>query len=90
MPLNEDVSQLQLEWRKIVLDKLNHLEAQNNRIASELHDHRMKAAEVAALNKMGERVSALENFKWQLIGIAIGTNGFLALVVWAFDHLGKK
>lgn len=84
--MSDDLAELQREWRKIVLDKLNNLEEGQKQLTKELADHRLSSVAHEELNFLSLRVAQLENSKQKLIGILIGVNALLAAIGWWIDH----
>ena len=80
--MSDDISQLQQEWRAIVLKKLDALEAGQEKITNELTEHRLISPNRVEIEKLVERVGILEESKTKFTGIMIGINAIILIVAW--------
>ena len=87
----EDINELQKEWRAIVLDKLTSIEKDQREIRNDITSIKESfvrqstlderdAGHMHSIEVLRDKVDALENFKYKLIGIVIGVNTLLSLV----------
>ena len=84
--MSDDISQLQQEWRAIVLKKLDALEAGQEKITNELTDHRLISPNRVEIEKLVERVGILEESKTKFTGIMIGINAIILIVAWLIKN----
>ena len=96
----DEIGELQKEWRAIVLDKLTSVEQSQKEMKSEIVDIKttfvkqqvldaMKEASRTDLAELRDKVEKLEKFKIKLIGIAIGAQTVIAILVWVAEHWPK-
>jgi hypothetical protein len=84
--MSDDISQLQQEWRAIVLKKLDALEAGQEKITNELTEHRLVSPSKIEIEKLIERVGILEESKTKFTGIMIGVNAIILVVAWLIKN----
>jgi len=84
--MSDDISQLQQEWRAIVLKKLDALEAGQEKITNELTEHRLISPNRVEIEKLIERVGILEESKTKFTGIMIGVNAIILVVAWLIKN----
>ena len=88
--MSDDISQLQQEWRAIVLKKLDALEAGQEKITNELTEHRLISPNRVEIEKLVERVGILEESKTKFTGIMIGINAIILIVAWLIKNAFNK
>jgi len=84
--MSDYISQLQQEWRAIVLKKLDALEAGQEKITNELTEHRLISPNRVEIEKLIERVGILEESKTKFTGIMIGVNAIILVVAWLIKN----
>ena len=84
--MSDDISQLQQEWRAIVLKKLDALESGQEKITNELTEHRLISPNRVEIEKLVERVGILEESKTKFTGIMIGINAIILIVAWLIKN----
>ena len=84
--MSDDLSQLQQEWRAIVLKKLDALESGQEKIATELIEHRLDSPSRIDIEKIMDRVIVLEESKARFTGIMIGLNTVILIIVWLVEN----
>lgn len=87
----EDVTNLQKEWRAIVLDKLSSLETGQNELKRDIVEIKtsfarqnaledLRVASRAELEGLRSKIDDLSAFRYKLVGIAIGVNALLSVL----------
>ena len=82
-----DIDNLQSEWRKQVIDKLNSLEQGQNQIQKDLNDIRLNYTTATSFNKLQEDVEKLKIYRAKLPGIIIAVNGVAVFFAWLIQSL---
>jgi len=96
MGLNE-LEELQKEWRSIVLDKLTSVEQSQKEVKADIVEIKTTFVKQNVLQELAEtnrtdlaalrdKVDKLENFKYKLIGIAIGAQAVIGIIIWFIEH----
>ena len=96
----DEIGELQKEWRAIVLDKLTSVEQSQKEVKADIVEIKTTFAKQNALQDLAEqnrveiatlrdKVDKLENFKYKLIGIAMGAQAVIAVIVWLVEHATK-
>ena len=96
----DEIGELQKEWRAIVLDKLTSVEQSQKEVKADIVEIKTTFVKQNALQELAEnnrtdlaalrdKVEKLENFKFKLIGIAIGAQAVIAAIVWLIEHNTK-
>ena len=81
-----DLNQLHLEWRAIVLDKLNSLEVGQNSLSREIVDIKTSFAQQAELKELREKVSVLESFRFKLVGGLLTLQVITSAIIFIFSN----
>lgn len=84
----DELSEMQKEWRAIVLDKLTSVEQTQKEIKAEIVSIQTTFAKQSEINELREKVDKLENFKYKLVGIFLGAQGVIAAIIWFIEHKG--
>ena len=93
----DEIGELQKEWRAIVLDKLTSVEMNQREVKADIVEIKTTFVKQQALETLREnnrtdietlrnKVDALENFKYKLIGIAIGAQAVVAVIIYVIEH----
>lgn len=82
----DEITDLQREWRQIVLQKLDALERGQRRLEDDVVAIRTGFADGDDLRDIARRVSALEEFKNRAIGIVLVIQLALGLGVALITH----
>jgi|ERR1017187_3200292 hypothetical protein len=96
----DELSEMQKEWRAIVLDKLTSVELSQRELKTDIVDIKTTFVKQQALETLREtnradietlrtKVDSLEAFKYKLIGIAISVEVIVGFVVWLLEHAPK-
>ena len=88
--MSDDISQLQIEWRAIVLKKLDSLEAGQEKISQELNEHRIVAPTNLQVENLNQRIEILEDSKSKFTGIIIGVNAIVLIIAWLVQNAFLK
>lgn len=78
----EEVSQLQIEWRAIVISELSSLKNSVDNLRKEVGDVKTSVAQAAEVQSLRVEVDKLKEFKAKIIGITIALNAVGAVVAW--------
>ena len=79
---NDDLGQMQSEWRAIVLSKLNSLENGQNQMQRDISAISTTCASVTDLRLLQEKVEHLESWKAKATGIVIAFNIVAVFLGW--------
>lgn len=92
-PSDDDLGQMQQEWRAIVLSKLSGLELGQLTLQKDLIDIRLSMASLdhldqvsTVIDKLQERVKTLEQFQQKLLGVLLALNVSVMLLGWFYEH----
>lgn len=88
--MSDDISQLQQEWRAIVLKKLDSLEVGQEKISKELTEHRVTSPTRQDLLFLDERIKILEESKSKFTGIMVGINTVILIIAWLIQNAFLK
>lgn len=78
----EEVSELQKEWRAIVIAELSGLKLSVENLRKEVGDVKTSVAQAAEVQALRMEVDKLKEFKAKIIGITIALNAIGAAVAW--------
>ena len=95
--MGEDVSQLQKEWRQIVLDKLTSMEKDQHEIRDDLTEIKttfvrqqamdeLKAANSREMDILRGKIEELNAFKYKLLGMATGLSFLITVIGFYFSR----
>jgi geranylgeranyl pyrophosphate synthase len=96
----DEIGELQKEWRAIVLDKLTSVEQSQKEVKADIVEIKTTFVKQQALQELAEnnrtdinelrnKVEQLETFKVKLIGIAIGAQAVIGVIIWLIEHGAK-
>jgi hypothetical protein len=88
-PSSDDISQLQQEWRAIVLAKLDALEKGQKDTIQQITSVQIEFARTASVERLAERVTKIEDFKSRTIGIVIAINTILGVTIALIEAFKK-
>jgi len=84
-----EINQLQLEWRRIVLDKLEVLEKGQANLAADIVIIKTSFVQHAELKELREKISILEEFKYKFVGSLITLQIILSSIGYVVAKLIK-
>ena len=88
--MSEDISELQKEWRAIVLSKLSSLEASLSNVQKDIVDVKLTFAQQKEIDELTTKVDKLEAFKARLMGIDVGLNILGVFIGYVLEHMVFK
>lgn len=80
--MGDDASELQKEWRAIVLDKINKIESTQHELRKDIADIKTASAQATEVTALRSEVDKLKEFKAKGAGIIIGFNSVVAAIAW--------
>lgn len=86
----EEVSQLQQEWRAIVISELSSLKNSVDNLRKEVGDVKTSVAQAAEVQSLRLEVDKLKEFKAKIIGITIALNAIGAAIAWFISSVATK
>jgi hypothetical protein len=86
---NDEIQEMQKEWRAIVLNKLDKLEEGQNATRKEVSGMKADFTNVAEFLALKSKVEALENFKAKAIGIVLGIQAVVGVILWLAENHDK-
>jgi hypothetical protein len=79
--------QLQLEWRKLVIDKLNSLETGQVELSRDIADIKMRFAENTKVEELIKEVEKIKLWRAKAIGALLVLNVVCVFVGWLVQNV---
>ena len=86
---NNELTELQREWRASITASIKSTEAKVDTMLSQMNDMRSEYARSHQLDAVSKRVTSLESDKNKIIGAAVLLNGLGALVLFLITKFWK-
>lgn len=79
---NDDVNDLQKEWRAIVIAELASVKASIDSLRTQVGDVKSTVAQAAEVQSLRSEVDKLKEFKSKVIGMTIAINSVAIIIGW--------
>lgn len=86
---SNQIYDLQKEWRAIVLDKLNTLEANQTELKNNISDMKTTFANQAEFTTLKVKVEELESFKAKALGVIVALQAVFGVVAYLIGLFHK-
>lgn len=89
--MEDQLNDLQREWRAIVLSKLNSLEAGQSKLASDIVEIKTSFVQQSQyqqkINSLEKKISELEKFKYKVIAWVAALQIIIGFILWLLNYL---